>query len=270
MHSPEGYSLVKEGRNETAVHPPARPTPDDLEQATGYLHPLYCQSLSEFGTPRFLVESGGWILERRIPDSQQLDAMGCYPLFACHDWSRLCIDLESIGDSLVSLSLVTDPFGEYNPSDLTKCFPELATPFKEHFVVDLSRMPDTFVHAHHQRNVRKAARTLGVERCDNPNEDLDEWTALYASLVARRNIKGITAFSRELFATQLRVPGIVLLNAIHNDSTVGMLLWYEQGDRAYYHLGAYDSRGYELGASFALFDFAIRSFAERGFAWLNL
>lgn len=137
-------------------------------------------------------------------------------------------------------------------------------------MVDLGREPVTFVHAHHQRNVRKALRTLRVEKCDNPTDALDQWTALYASLVARHNITGMTAFSRESFAKQLSVPGIVILRAIHDESTVGMLLWYEQGNRAYYHLGAYNSRGYELGASFALFDFAIRSFAERGFAWLNL
>ena len=260
--------MVNEGRNETAF--PARQAPVTLEQATGYLHPLYCQSLSEFGAPRLLVESGGWILERQIPDWQQRDAMGCYPLFVCHDWSRLRLDLENIGDSLVCLSLVTDPFGEYDPAELTRCFPDLARPFKEHFVVDLSQEPDTFVQAHHRRNVRKALRGLRVERCDNPSATLDEWTTLYASLVARHDIKEITAFSRESFAMQLRVPGIVILRAVHNDETVGMLLWYEQGNRAYYHLGAYDSRGYELGASFALFDFAIRSFAERGFAWLNL
>lgn len=270
MHSLEGYSLGQDSRNESAFPAPAQNAPVALGQATGYLHPLYCQSLSEFGRPRLLVESGGWILERQIPESQRLDAMGCYPLFACQDWSRLGLDLESLGDSLVCLSLVTDPFGDHQPSDLTKLFPDVARPFKDHFIVDLSRRPETFVNAHHQRNVRKALRELRVERCDNPSEALDQWTALYASLVARHNIKGITAFSPESFAMQLSVPGMAVLSAKHNDSTVGMLLWYEQERRAYYHLGAYHERGYELGASFALFDFAIRSFAERGFAWLNL
>jgi hypothetical protein len=61
-----------------------------------------------------------------------------------------------------------------------------------------------------------------------------------------------------------------MLRALYNGATVGMLLWYEQGNRAYYHLGAYSSRGYDAGASFALFDYAIRYFAERGLAWLNL
>ena len=246
----------------------AMPTPQ--EEATGYLHALYCQSLSEFGRPRYLPESGGWILERRIPDSEELDAMGCYPFFVCSDWSRLNVDLENTGDSLVCISLVTDPFGKYTPADLKACFPDLAIPFKEHFVVDLSRSPDTFVNSHHRRNARKALREISIEECDTPTDFLDDWTTLYGTLIERHNITGMTAFSRESFAIQLRVPGIVVFRAVHRNATVGMLLWYGQGNRAYYHLGAYNSLGYDLGASFALFDYSIRYFAEHGFAWLNL
>jgi hypothetical protein len=234
------------------------------------MHPDYAKSLAEFGSPRFLRESGGWILARQIPNSHHLDAMGCYPLFACQNWSRLHADLASIGNTLVSLAVVTDPFGEHDPPYLRECFPDVAIPFKEHFVVDLSRAPDTFVHSHHRRNARKALREMRVEKCDNPVGFLEEWMSLYATLVERHKITGITAFSRESFASQLLVPGIVMLRAVHNDATVGMLLWYEQGKRAYYHLGAYNSRGYELGASFASFDYAINYFAKRGFEWLNL
>jgi len=263
--------LINQGRDDYTLLESANLNPPTAQaEATGYLHPQYTQSLSEFGTPRFLRESGGWILERQIPNSRQLDAMGCYPLFACQDWSRLHADLESIGNSLVCLSVVTDPFGAYKPAYLQECFPDVAIPFKEHFVVDLSRVPDTFVHAHHRRNARKALREMRVEECDNPMDFLEDWASLYATLVERHDITGLAAFSRESFARQLRVPGIVVIRAVHNDATVGMLLWYGQGNRAYYHLGAYNSRGYELGASFALFDYSLRYFAEHGFAWLNL
>jgi hypothetical protein len=244
--------------------------PTSQEQVTGYLHGLYGQSLSEFGKPRYLPESGGWILERSIPGSEARDAMGCYPLFACRHWSQLKVDLENIGDSLVCVSLVTDPFGEFAPADLKTCFPDVAIPFKEHFVVDLSRSLDTLVNSHHRRNARKALREMRVEECETPIDLLDDWTTLYGTLIDRHNITGMAAFSRESFATQLRVPGIVVFRAVHQDATVGMLLWYGQSNRAYYHLGAYNSRGYELGASFALFDYSIRYFAEHGFAWLNL
>src|SRR5258705_4435214 len=139
---------------------------------SGYMHPAYAESLSEIGPPRLLPRCGGWILERQIPPSPHLDAMGCYPLFACPDWNRLHDDLESLENSLVSVALVTDPFGDYDPDYLRECFPDVAKPFKEHFVVDLSRAPTTFVHSHHQRNVRKALREIAVKEFDNAIDSL--------------------------------------------------------------------------------------------------
>lgn len=116
----------------------------------GYLHPRYAQSLAEFGTPRELPRSGGWILERQIPEFSYHDAMGCYHLFACRDWSELYADLEDIGNGneLVSLPLVTDPFGEYDLAYLRQCFRDVVVAFKAHFIIDLSRRMDTFVCQH--------------------------------------------------------------------------------------------------------------------------
>ncbi|PYS84869.1 MAG: hypothetical protein DMF67_03065 [Acidobacteria bacterium] len=146
----------------------------------------------------------------------------------------------------------------------------MVVPFKQHFVVDLSRAPEEFVHAHHRRNARKALRELRVEECANPAEFLDDWVALYGVLVERHGIAGVAAFSRESFAGQLAVPGVAALRAVRDGETLGMLLWYVQGEVAYYHLGAYSERGYELLASFALFSHAIDYFRRRGLRWLNL
>jgi hypothetical protein len=40
-------------------------------------------------------------------------------------------------------------------------------------------------------------------------------------------------------------------------------MWYVNGAQAYYHLGASSERGYEIGASFALFWVALNHFAEQ-------
>jgi hypothetical protein len=63
---------------------------------------------------------------------------------------------------------------------------------------------------------------------------------------------------------------MVLLRATHKETTVGITLWYVQGDVGYYHLGAVSEAGYELRASFALFRFAIEYFATIGLRWLDL
>lgn len=237
---------------------------------TGYSHHTYVQSLNAYGTPRNLIYSGGWILERPITGYHANDAMGCYPLFVCQHWSQLHVDLAEVGSSLVSLALVTDPFGEYDLSYLQKCFVDVVKPFKEHFVVALGHSITTVISEHHRRNARKALHELIVTECINPQEFLEDWVALYATLIERHNIKGMTTFSRESFTQQFAVPSLTVFRASHNGITVGMLLWYVQEDRAYYHLGAYSELGYELRASFALFWRAIEYFADSGIHYLNL
>lgn len=241
-----------------------------LEMVTGYAHPGYAESLAEFGAPRELSRSGGWILKRQIPGFPYYDAMGCYPLFACYDWSKLHVDLEEFGNDLVSLSVVTDPFGEYDETYLKRCFQDVVIPFKEHFIIDLSRQLDTFVCKHHRRYSQKALRTLYVERCSNLEDFLEDLLCLYKTLIDRHEIRGIAVFSRSSFAKQLRTPGIVAFRAVEKDTTVGMLLWSVQGEVAHYHLGAHSARGYELRSSFALFWYGIEYFAEAGLSWLNL
>ena len=122
----------------------------------------------------------------------------------------------------------------------------------------------------HRRNAARAERELTVEEISDPASFLDEWEALYASLIARHEIRGAAAFSRASSAAQLAVPGLVALRASKRGATVGAALWYEQGEVAYYHLAAYDREGYEHGASFALFARALERFAAQGLAWVSL
>jgi hypothetical protein len=196
--------------------------------------------------------------------------MGCYPVFSCADWSRLHLDLAELSPDLVSLVLVTDPFGEFEPRDLPNCFPDLVAPFKEHFVVDLRRPLSLPATDHHRRNLRKALGAVAVELVDQPAELGDEWVRLYHQLIARHEISGLAAFSPAALARQLQVPGMVALRASRGDETVGVTLWCVQGEVGYYHLGAYSEEGYRWRASFALFWRAIESFAERGLRWLSL
>ena len=236
----------------------------------GYTNAGYAQALSFFGTPRKLEYSNGWILVRQIPGCTDLDAMGCYPLFSCRDWSQLHMDIERLKSDLVSLSLVADPFGEFEIRHLRQCFRDVFIPFKEHFVVDLGCPIDTFVSNHHRRYAQKSLRNIVVEKCEDPTYYIDEWTELYTMLTKRHQIKGIAAFSKASFARQLQVPGLIAFQAKHNEVTVGMTLWYVDKEIGNYHLAAYSPKGYEVRASFALFWSAIEHFAQEGLRWLNL
>ena len=236
---------------------------------TGYKHPGYASSLAEFGKPLELPKCGGWILKRDIPGTSYFDAMGCYPLFLCDDWAQLVVDIQNLMGHLISITLVTDPFGNYNLSMLEDCFQDMVKPFKQHYVVDLDLPILNFVSDHHRRNARKALQNVAVELCPEPLNYIDEWVYLYSQLIEKHQIRGILRFSREVFTKQCVVPGIVMLRAIYNGVTVGMVLWYVVGERSYYHLGAYSPIGYELKASFALFWRAVEYFVGK-VRWLNL
>jgi hypothetical protein len=235
---------------------------------SGYLHPAYAQSLSEFGEPLRLPRSGGWLLKRMIDDTQT-DAMGMYPLFACSDWKSLKCDFTQVGESLVSVIVITDPFGEYDETLLRDCFGDLVTPFKSHFVNNLACPPESVISEHHARNAAIGLKQVIVERCEDPFSHLDDWVKLYSVLVQRHQISGIRAFSMSSFAKQLKTPGIVAFCAFRNQQTVGMILWYVQNGVAYYHLGAYTDEGYRFRASFALFRKALDYFKASGLRYVS-
>ncbi len=240
-------------------------TPDYL----GYSDAEYTASLHEFGDPLRLALCQGSVLIRPTPRRPYTDAVGPYPIFSCADWTRLPEDIEALAPDLVSLTLVADPLGAWPVELLRDSFPDRMLPFKQHFVVELTDGAVPAANAHHRRNARKALKRVKVDVV-RPQEVLDDWIALYSNLVARHGIRGISAFSPSAFAMQVRLPGLTAIRARENDTTVGCTLWLRQNAGAYYHLGAYSDRGYELGASFALFAVAIEHFASEGLAWLSL
>jgi hypothetical protein len=236
--------------------------PFDKTTLAGYLHPDYAESLAEFGTPRHLPRCGGWLLERQIPDTPYRDAMGCYPLFVCQDWSQLQLDLVNFEYNWVSLALVTDPFAEVDLTYLQHYF-NIFILFKQHFIIDFCQPINEIISSHHRYYMRKALQQISVEVCSDPIQYLDEWTANYATLVERHNINGIQAFSRRAFIKQLTIPGMMMVRAISQGVTVGLNLWYIQEETAYDHLTACSGLGYQLRASYALKGYSIQYLADK-------
>lgn len=239
----------------------AEKTTHGADRIAGYAHAKYASSLAEFGRPRYLVASGSWILEREIPDSKYRDAMGCYPLFVCQDWARLCDDLSEVGGDLVSLAVVTDPFADLDPDELRTCFDRVHS-FKKHFVVDVSRKVEERTSRHHRYYARRALRHLVVEKCERPEQHLDDWVFLYKALASRHGLIGIKRFSRKSFQEQLAVPGVVMFRAIRDGMTVAAHIWYVHNSVAYSHLQATNQKGYDVRAPYALYGHALDWFAN--------
>ena len=246
----------------------ARDARADERMMPGYCHRQYAESFAEVGRPRELRHCGGWLIERAIPGTELRDGMGCYPLFDCRTWAGLPLDLSGLTETLVSVSLVTNPFGAVAEADLCRWF-DVVIPYKQHHVTDLWRPAEEIVTGQHRRNVRNALRRVHVATCPEPMAFLGEWCELYGHLAERHGITGLRAFSRAAFGTQLGVPGLTMFRASVDDETVGLHLWYVCGEVAYGHLGATSERGYQCMASYALYWYAIHHFREH-VRWLDL
>ncbi len=208
-----------------------------------------------------LRSSGSWLIERSVPGSPDLlDAVNCYPLLVCADWSALGGDLEAL-TGVVSVTAVTDPMLHAPEEVLRAAFPDLLRPYKQHLVVDLVSYDDRQPSAHHRRNVARGRRECTVARVE-PSRAGDEWVALYAQLVARHEVSGRADLPDASLRAQLLAPGAMVWRADVDGQLAGMIVWMRTGSHAYYHLGAYTPIGYSSRAAFALFDAALRDLAE--------
>jgi hypothetical protein len=232
---------------------------------------LICRVPQRVGTPLELRESRTWVLKRQIPGCAEYDAMGCYPLFTCGQWSRLHLDLQTIGSSLVSLSLVTSPFADVVLSDLESCF-DLVKPFKNHFIFDTSEPLETAVSKHHRYYARRALKEVAVEAAEHPPDHLDAWLSLYRNLIARQHISGIRAFSKRSFERQLQLPDLVMIVArlLSTQDIVGAHLVVRQGNVAYSHLAAFSDEGYRVGAAYGVYWETLKYVAGQGVRYLDI
>jgi hypothetical protein len=234
---------------------------------TIYSHPQYAASLAEFGSPFALRDCGGWILKRRIPGFEYHDAMGCYPLFACKDWSSLAGDIYELEGKLVSLSLVTDPFGDYSLDALKALF-DVCFLFKQHYVTDLSQPLEKAVRRYYRVHARNALMKISIEQCDPPDKYLSEWIQLYSHLINRHHITGIRTFSEASFRVLLSIPGVEMFIASYNQEIIGAIIWLIDGEVGYAHLSAFSPLGYELGAPYALCWTTMQHYAK-SLRWLD-
>jgi hypothetical protein len=215
-----------------------------------------------------LERSGGWLLERPIPNTSYRDLRGPYPLFSCSDWSTIPADLAGLPGSPVSVVVVIDPLTRPSEGELRRAFPHLTEPFKQHLIRDFARPAP--LPPHHRRHLRRASSSVDVELCADPLEHLDDWVELYARTLTRRSVTEMAAFSRAAFSKQLRLPNLIAVRAVQFGATVSMALWMRQGDNAYYHLGASSDRGYSLSASYAVFAASLHELEKRGTRFVNL
>jgi hypothetical protein len=234
-----------------------------------YDHPSYLSSLAEFGIPRALPESGGWLLERKISGFPYVDCMGPYPLFCCEDWSRLPQDIMQLDSDLVAVTVVTDPFANFDLEEMAACFYSRFFVFKLHYAIDLEIPLEEIGGKRRRRHARRALNKLSIEVSESPAEFIDDWMEVYSVLVQKHQINGIRAFSRQAFLEQFKIPGSIMIRALYQGKTIGAQVYLYQGEVIHAHLGACDSIGYDLEATYAIDYFSFEFFKGKA-KWLNL
>lgn len=236
----------------------------------GYGSKQYCQTLSAYGDSLYLPNSQGYLLKRPVPDQPYFDAINPYPLYTCHHWDRLYKDLKEQEAELVSISLVTDPFGHFQLQQLKSFFRDKFLLFKQHFIIDLKQHPEQFISSHHRRNARKGLKQCQIEKIDQPLHYLEDWQKCLNILIKKHDLQGLNAYHNVCFKTLFEMPEVLIFRAFNATENLGFLIWVCQGNKAYYHLAAYYPSGYEQFASFALFKTSIEYFKVHGFEYLNL
>jgi hypothetical protein len=237
----------------------------------GYRSREYAESWREWGRPLELPRAQGFLLRRAIPGTDRSDACGCYPLFDCQDWQRLAADIDdlSAAGELASVTAVTLPLDPEQVVWLQNAFPDLARPFKTHYMVERPAGAERTANRHHRYYARRAMRSVEVHAVQQPRELMGEWQQLYAQLIERHRLRGMQAFSATAFQYQLAAPGMVAFRATAQCRTVAIQLWYHAGDVAYSHLMASSEEGYALNAAYALYWTGIDYFTDR-VAWIDL
>lgn len=239
--------------------------------AGGYRSADYAQSLCHLGVPRALEASGGYVLERVIPDTRYTDALGPVPLFDCADWTALEADLQALSSVCVSLVLLATPFRDGDTAALRALFPAMAREYKRHYIVDLQGPWEAGVSRHHRYYARRALKTAAVARWTGDASPWSgPWIELYGQLARRHGITGVYDFPPQSLAAQLSVPGMQLYIARHNGAVTGMQLWLRDGTRAYHHLSSCTEEGYRQSVSYAMVFEALSDLARQGVQQVDL
>lgn len=226
-----------------------------------YANPRYADALSHAGRAVWVPEWGCPVLARPVSGGGE-DAIGIYPLTSLAVDADLTGGLERLrGLGLISLALVPDPISGPSPDILADAF-DLIRPFKTHLTIDPASGPYS-PSRHHAERIRRGYRRCMIHT--GPLRAwLPDWCRLYRELVAHRGLTGISAFPDASFDAMANEPALAAFAATVEDRIVGMTLWFAHDGVVYNHLTAVDATGYANGASFALYDTAIRHFEGQG------
>ena len=225
-----------------------------------YASAAYARVFEGVAEPLWVPAWGAYVLVREIAGGGR-DALGAYPLAPFAPDADLAAGLTWLKDKgLVSVGLVADPATTPPIAELQAAF-GLSVSFKTHYLVDYAQ--EICFSKHHRAEVKKALRSV-TTKVVALADHLPAWRALYATLVERHEIGGLTGFSGDAFERLAQVDGLTAIAAFAEGEVVSMHLWVaDQATRAGYSLlAASSAEGYRRSAAYAVYDHSIRFFAN--------
>ncbi len=231
-----------------------------------YASSVYANSFGSGYEPINMEKAGFYVLKRKIPGTEYYDAMGCYPLTIFENGVDIEKDLKNLkSHKIISLVGVTDAFFCPEQESLKKQFDHVM-PFKEHFINDLGI--ESEYSKHHRYEVRKAQK-LCKTKIIELSDYIKEWYQLYKMLIEKHSIKGIQAFTENYFSEIAKLKPITVA-AFINDELVSAHIWFEYKGYVYSHLAASSEAGYKSSASYAIYDYSLKMFREKGFKSVDI
>lgn len=226
-----------------------------------YATPEYAATLSHVGKPFEVPEWGTHVIVRPIAGGAE-DVVGCYPIAVLNQDADVLGGLERLkAAGFVSATLVCD---DWHRPDHMRGF-DIVREFKSHYYMHKgpghSFAGGYYPHQEHRRKIRRSKRDVVCREIDLKTH-LDEWIALYDTLVRRHILTGVHAFPRDSFKALADIQGITAVAGFVGDEMVSCNIWAVHEGRAHSHLVASNEKGYELRAAYAVTDFSIRHFAD--------
>ncbi len=172
----------------------------------GYASLAYAHSLADAPDLVALPNAGGHLVARAIEPGLR-DLANAYPMFGCRNWRALGPDIRALEGRFVSATIATDPFADVALSELEAAF-DIVRPLHQHFIVELDGGTSSRISRHHRRKLRTASAATDVRiEIAPPDASLFEhWVRLYQTLVERKHITDMRAFSQSIFARQIGTP----------------------------------------------------------------
>lgn len=226
-----------------------------------YASTAYARVFEAIAPPLWVPAWGAYVLSRELPSGGGRDAIGVYPLAVFGPDADVRAGLHWLREQgLVSIGLVPDPATAPPLSELQHAF-GLCVPFKTHLLVDYGR--EVRFSKHHRYEVKKALRQVSVEVVPLADH-VEAWCGLYADLVERHEIGGLSAFSRGAFERLAGVEGLTSVAAFADGAIVSMHLWVADAATGcgYSLLAASSAEGYRRSAAYAVYDASIRLFSD--------